>query len=127
MRPVNVCHGLSNSTLMEKAVYRRLLRLSAVHSGDVMTWVGRSLIVSQEMRTSLSDAAKGERSLPVRDDRKSKPLAATSPLETPDKCKMASMTLVSLDKSTSSPMEVSEVPHMSSSSLTCLLTSNLVP
>src|SRR5699024_11810413 len=50
LRPVKVCHGLSNSTLMEKAVYRRLLRLSADHSGDVMTCVGRSLMVSHEIQ-----------------------------------------------------------------------------
>src|SRR5699024_11163033 len=101
MRPVRVCQGLSNSTLMDKAVYRPLLRLSADHSGEVMTCVERSLMVSHEIRTSLSDVARGLKSLPVREDRYSKPLAETSPLETPDRCKMASMTLVSVLKSTS--------------------------
>ena len=94
-----------------------------------MTSAGRSLIMSQLMRTpATSSTSSSSFSLPVRFAWLANPLAATSPLDTPDMCKIMSIAFVAVSRFGRIPADsVMDSPLMPRSSSTCFSTLNGVP
>ena len=90
MRPVRVCHGLSRSTLITNALYRRPPCSEPDHSGEVMTGCGRDRVSAKVMRLPDSPRDRSASSRPVRASSCSKPWVASRPLVVPDRVRMAS-------------------------------------